>query len=421
MARAGKAGHPGDAPRLSAFDRPPQDDKAMRRIGVSPGRRSPHLEVADPKDFMMKAALLGVGTAVPALRISRSESVDAAGTLCAETDDHAGLLAGLYRQAGVESRHIIFSREEFRRVVYDEGDFQSAFISKGKGDLGPSTSERMTRYEHESVPLALEASRAAHAESGVEIPSITHVVTVSCTGMSAPGLDIALIKGLGLQATVERTHVGFMGCHGALNGLRVARGLIAAEPNARVLLCAVELCSLHYSYGWNPKKVVGNALFADGAAALVLGAETPSNSAPDAWRLVANGACLFPDSEKAMAWNVRDHGFDMILSSRVPGLIAEHLRPWLTRWLAGHGLKVEDVASWAVHPGGPRVLTCVEEAMGLPKDATDVSRSILESHGNMSSTTVIFILQELMRRGAGRPCVALGFGPGLAAEAALIA
>ncbi|WZO98617.1 type III polyketide synthase [Isosphaeraceae bacterium EP7] len=367
----------------------------------------------------MKAALLGVGTAVPALRISRSESVDAAGTLCAETDDHAGLLESLYRQAGVQSRHIVFSREEFRRVVYDEGDFQSAFSSKGKGDLGPSTSERMTRYERESVPLALEASRAAVAEAGIDVGSITHVVTVSCTGMSAPGMDIALIKGLGLQATVERTHVGFMGCHGALNGLRVARGLIAAEPNARVLLCAVELCSLHYSYGWNPKKVVGNALFADGAAALVLGAESEKRG--DGWRLAANGACLFPDSEKAMAWNVRDHGFDMILSSRVPGLIAEHLRPWLVRWLAGHGLRIEDVASWAVHPGGPRVLTCVEEALGLPEGATEVSRSILESHGNMSSTTVIFIIQELMRRGAGLPCVSLGFGPGLAAEAALFA
>ena len=366
----------------------------------------------------MRIELLGIGTATPPLRISRSESIDAARALCAEDDDQAGLLSSLYRQSGVETRQVVYSHDEFRRIVYGEGDVDSPFVSKGVGDLGPSTGVRMERFEAEAPALAERASRIALERSGVDPGSITHLVTVSCTGLAAPGVDFALMKSLGLPATTERTHVGFMGCHGALNGLRVARGLIAAEPDSRVLLCSVELCSLHHSYGWNPRRMVGNALFADGAAALVLGASGGSNGR-ETWRLAANGARLFPDSEQAMAWFVRDHGFEMVLSTRVPGLIQKHVGAWLDEWLGRHGLSAADVASWAVHPGGPRVLNGIVEALGLPPESVGVSRSVLARHGNMSSATVLFILEDLMRAQAPRPCVALGFGPGLAAEGAL--
>lgn len=364
----------------------------------------------------MHVEVLGIGTATPPLRIDRSESIDAAKALCAEDDDHGELLATLYRQSGVDARHVVYRPEEFRRIVYGEGDCDTPFVAKGVGDPGPSTAVRMERFEAEALPLAEEASRVALGRSGVDPGAITHLVTVSCTGLAAPGVDLGLMGRLGLSATVERTHVGFMGCHGALNGLRVARGLIAAEPEARVLLCSVELCSLHYSYGWNPRRMVGNALFADGAAAVVLG---PPSDRP-AWRLAANGACLFPGSEGAMAWHVRDHGFEMVLSTRVPGLIQKHVGPWLDSWLARSGLTVADVKSWAVHPGGPRVLACVTEALGLPADSVATSRSVLARYGNMSSATVLFILDELSRADAPRPCVALGFGPGLAAEGALL-
>lgn len=369
----------------------------------------------------MAPVVLGIGTAVPSLQLDGAESVRAASVLCAEDEDQARLLETLYRQAGVKARHIVHSFEEFRRVVHGEGDFETEWVSKGKGDRGPTTAQRMRRYEVESIPLAERACRGALAQAGVEPGEISHLVTVSCTGFAAPGVDIALIKRLGLSFDVERTHVGFMGCHGALNGLRVSRGLLAAEPAARVLLCSVELCSLHYAYGWDPKKVVGNALFADGAAAVVLGNEERTPPPPaEGWRLAASGARLFPDSEPAMAWRIGDHGFDMILSTKVPNLIQRHLRPWLEAWLAEQGLSVERVGSWAVHPGGPRVLTCVEASLGLPPEATAVSREVLENYGNMSSATILFILRRLIGEGASRPCVAIGFGPGLAAEVALL-
>jgi predicted naringenin-chalcone synthase len=246
---------------------------------------------------------------------------------------------------------------------------------------------------------------------------VTHLVTVSCTGFVAPGLDRDLIHTLRLAPTVERTHVGYMGCHGALNGLRVARAFTGADPGARVLVCAVELCSLHYHYGWDPEKLVANALFADGAAAV---AGCPAAAAPrGAWRVAATGSCLVPASADAMSWVVGDHGFEMALSRRVPELIARHLRPWLQGWLERQGVPLAEVGSWAIHPGGPRILEAVEEGLELPRSASEASRAVLAECGNMSSATVLFVLDRLRARGARLPCVALAFGPGLAAEALL--
>ena len=265
--------------------------------------------------------------------------------------------------------------------------------------------------------MAVRAARTALEESGVDPTDLTHLVTVSCTGFQAPGVDIGLIKELELPSSVERTHVGFMGCHGAFNGMRVARAFADSVPNARILLCATEICSIHYHYPWNPKRIVGNALFGDGAAALV---GVSDQLAPkDAWREVANGSRLFANSEFAMTWTIGNHGFEMNLSAKVPQLIATNVRPWLEDWLKCQGLALGDVASWAIHPGGPRIIASVEEALGLIPGVAWASREILTNFGNMSSPTVLFILERLRREGSLRPCVALGFGPGLVAEAAL--
>jgi predicted naringenin-chalcone synthase len=239
---------------------------------------------------------------------------------------------------------------------------------------------------------------------------------VTCTGFFAPGLDLALIRGLGLPATVERTQVGFMGCHGALNGLRAARAYFEADPSVRVLLCATELCCIHYHYGWHPQKVVANAIFSDGSAALVGGPSPATGS----WRVAATGSCLLPDSAEAMTWTIGDHGFEMTLAKRVPGLIATHLRPWLEGWLARQGLTIERIGSWAIHPGGPRILSAVQESLELPAEATAVARQVFAEHGNMSSPTVLFIIDRLRRLQAPLPCLAMGFGPGLMAEAVLL-
>src|SRR6266851_4197786 len=164
--------------------------------------------------------------------------------------------------------------------------------------------------------------------------------------------------------------------------------------------------------------MIANALFADGAAAVI---GVPTAAAPaGAWRVAAAGSCLVPDSTDAMTWTIGDHGFEMTLSKRVPDLIARHVRPWLERWLDGHGVALDGVRSWALHPGGPRILTAVEEGLPLSPRATAVSREVFAACGNMSSPTLLFILDRLRATNAPRPCVALAFGPGLMAEGLLL-
>lgn len=364
----------------------------------------------------MSFAILGMGTALPPTTVTQSDAVRIAQQICGRTDEHAGVLPGLYRQTAIETRHLVFSRDVVSDVLDGTNVSGSVFLPDLAPDGGgPTTRQRMEHYVQFAGPLARRASGQALDESGIPPRAITHLVTVSCTGFRAPGVDIELIKELRLLPTVERTHVGFMGCHGALNGLRVARAFADADPDARVLLCAVELCSLHYHYGWDPKRMVANALFADGAAALV-GAQSAGSAH---WQAAASGTCLFPDSEYAMTWDIGDRGFEMSLSTRVPDLIGRNLRPWLVDWLDRLHLRLHNVASWAVHPGGPRVLAAVEQSLDLSAAVTAASREVFAACGNMSSPTVMFILQRLREVGAPRPCVALGFGPGLVVEAAL--
>jgi predicted naringenin-chalcone synthase len=184
-----------------------------------------------------------------------------------------------------------------------------------------------------------------------------------------------------------------------------------------VLVCAVELCSLHYQYGWNSDLAVSNGIFADGAAALVGGA-APGPSGDD-WVLARSGASLLEDSSELMAWRIGDHGFEIALSARVPGVIEQALRPWLDAWLASERLTRDQIATWAVHPGGPRILESVAAAPGISREDYAISQEVLGEFGNMSSPTILFILDRLRQRRAPRPCLALGFGPGLAVEAAL--
>jgi len=289
----------------------------------------------------------------------------------------------------------------------------------GDDPAGPGTGARMAAYERHAPPLGCAAAAAALADAGIGPERVAHVVTVTCTGFMAPGLAVHLVRSLGLRSDVTRTQVGFMGCHGALVGLRTAAALAATTPGRAALVVAVELCSLHFQYGWDPGAVVANALFADGAGAAVV--TTGRSGHGNAPVLAATGSWLAPGSEEAMTWRIGDRGFRMTLSPEVPALIRRDLRQGLEPWLEGQGLTVGDVGGWAVHPGGPRILTAVTEALDLDPTAVDISRSVLAEHGNMSSPTVLFVLDRLRSAGAPRPWVALGFGPGLTTEAALLA
>ncbi|MGB5240134.1 MAG: type III polyketide synthase [Prochlorococcaceae cyanobacterium] len=364
----------------------------------------------------MPMTILGIGTAVPRHRISQGESAAMAERISGSSPERAALLARIQRRSGVSVRHsVLLESAQHEADIHGRMPFY--------GDSSPSTGERIRRFEAHAEPLALEVARGALADAGLAPERITHLVTVCCTGFQAPGFDLALMDQLPLNPDVERTHVGFMGCHGALNGLRVARAFVEADPAACVLLCAVELCSLHMYYGWDPEKLVANSLFADGAGALVATGPAevagPASGAPPL-QVLGSGSTLIPGSSDLMSWTIADHGFEMTLSAKVPETIAAHLRPWLERWLSSRGESLASIGSWALHPGGPRILAAVAAAAELDQSQIEPSAAVLRQFGNMSSATILFILERLRHRNAPRPWVALAFGPGLTVEASLL-
>nr|AYM52568.1 type III polyketide synthase [Aetherobacter rufus] len=274
----------------------------------------------------------------------------------------------------------------------------------------PSTGERMRRYEEHAPGLAERA--VAGLDLGSAARRVSHVIVTSCTGMYAPGLDLDLVERCGLDPSVERTTVGFMGCYAAINGLKLARHIVRSTPASRVLLVNLELCSLHLQPTQDLEKLLSFLVFGDGCAASLVSAD-PTGLALDRFHAV-----LLPETRGLITWNIRDLGFDMLLSGRVPGVIRDGLRDGAAAIL--DGAAPASVDHWAVHPGGRSVLDAVEQGLGLAPTALTPSRCVLARFGNMSSATVMFVLQAILAAAsAGERGCAMSFGPGLTAESML--
>lgn len=366
----------------------------------------------------MSVVILGIGTATPRHQIRQRDAAELAAAFTQGDAGHDRTVAAIYRQTRIRSRGSVLL-DEPGASAWAQTFFPPASTAE---PAGPSTRARMDRYAAEAGPLAITAARRAIASARIDPAAITHLVTCSCTGFANPGVDLDLMAAIGLPTTTARTHVGFMGCHGAFNALRVADAFVTARPESVPLVVCVELCSLHFQYGARSDVVVANSIFADGAAAVVGGhASRPRAEHGPAWAIDHQWSRILPDSRDEMGWTIGDHGFEMSLSAAVPGTIGRHLPGEVAAGLAAAGLATTDIGSWAVHPGGPRVLAAVEEALGLPSTTLATSRDVLAEHGNMSSATILFILERLIGDGrAAEPCLAMAFGPGLTAEFALL-
>lgn len=366
------------------------------------------------KQATQAIGLRGFGIGIPAYSISQQQSAETARSFVHGAHREFNVLPKLYRMTKVQQRGSVLLEPR------PESSVGQSFYhdARDDDDAGPTTAVRMARYADEASKLAIDAATEAMESAQCEASEITHLVVATCTGFQAPGVDIDLIEQLGLSTETQRVVVGFMGCHAAINALRAARGFVAADPQAVVLVVCVELCSLHYQYGWDPDRVVSNAIFADGAAATIVGAAEPRNAGV---QVVATGSTLIPGTRDAMSWRVGDHGFKMTLSSEVPSIVQRTLPDVIHRWLDQQSCSISDIAEWVIHPGGPRVLAAVEESLQLDVDALSLSYDVLAQHGNMSSATMLFIMKELWQQQRFGYWLAVGFGPGLEIEYALFA
>ncbi len=349
------------------------------------------------------AYLNRVGSAVPPNDV-HDAFVRFANTMLADPR-HEKLFRRMVDRADIHHRYSVLTPPpaELAGILVDADGFfrRGAF---------PSTSVRMQRYQAEALPLALSA--VGRLGLGTEVSRASHLIVTSCTGLYAPGLDIELSAALGIPASVERTMVGFMGCYAAFNALKLARHIVRSDAAARVLIVNLELCTLHLQDTSDLEQILSFLVFADGCAAAWVTAE-PEGLALDRFRTVQ-----LPDTADLITWRIGDQGFDMLLSGKVPGAISAGLKPVAAEIL--NGAETSEIDLWAVHPGGRSVLDAVQSALELPPETLDASRRVLAEFGNMSSATVMFVLERLIADArSGQRGAAMGFGPGLTAETLL--
>jgi len=338
-----------------------------------------------------------IATAVP------EHNVHEAFVVFAEKMLHDPRLQAVFRR--MASRADITHRYSFLDPQKDPDRF-SAHDAHEFYQLGgfPNTARRMELFE-QCAPVLMRKALDRLALTEEERSGITHVLVTCCTGLYAPGLDFEIVDHLGLSAGVERTMVGFMGCYAAINALKLARHLVRSDPKAGVLMVNLELCTLHLQETQELEQVLSFLVFADGAAASLITARE-QGFALDSFK-----ALTVPNTRELITWKIRGLGFDMLLSGQVPGELGRALHDGELM------AEREGIDLWAVHPGGRSVLDAVEKGLELPTDALAASREVLSSFGNMSSATVMFVLERMMQQGRpGQRGCAMAFGPGLTAE-----
>jgi predicted naringenin-chalcone synthase len=306
----------------------------------------------------------------------------------------------------VASQSQIQKRYSVLNPLIGEAD-QDAYYRPGRF---PSTGDRMQTYRKEALPLASRAIRDLNLSED-ELEGVTHLIVTSCTGFYAPGLDIEIIREWNLSPSVRRLLITYMGCYAAISGLRAAQDIVRSNPEARVLMVNLELCSLHLQESAPMDRLISFLLFADGCAASLITADD------DGFELMEFQSSLGLSSRDRMQWMVEDQGFAMTLDIRVPSLIQELLDR--EKDAIFNQMSPDRIGMWAVHPGGRAILDSIQSSFDLNQSLMEASRAVLRDFGNMSSATVMFVLELLLKQRTGtrsEPGMAMAFGPGLTVE-----
>ncbi len=312
----------------------------------------------------------------------------------------------LYRQGGIETRYSVLSD-------YSLPTEQWKFFAPSENlEPFPTLEQRMSEFRQWAAPLSMQA--ITRCLDGFPVQDITHLITVSCTGMSAPGLDLEILELMGLPPTTFRTSINFMGCYAAIQALRVADAISKADTKANVLVVCTELCTLHFQKDSTQDSITSSLLFADGAAAVLVS----GNEEQDGLLIEHFYSKVSSKGKKDMAWELSSKGFLMTLSGYVPELIEEDFENIVSECLRGPGLHTSDIDHWCIHPGGKKILEAVHKSLGFINGQLQPSYDILRDYGNMSSATILFVLQNIMngRAKANDRIFGAAFGPGLTME-----
>ena len=356
--------------------------------------------------------IISIGTAVPAYRHAQLNIHQFMQQVFALDEKESRKLRYLYHHCGIDYRYSVigdYSRAIHEWKFYPQTENLEPF---------PSLEQRMNWFHRYAAPLSVDAIRSC-IDGKITEEAVTHLITVSCTGMSAPGLELQVMELMDLPKTIYRTAINFMGCYAAIHALKMADLICKSEPDAKVLVVCTELCTLHFQREATADNIASSLLFGDGSAAVLI---TGNKEKRKGLEIIDFYSEVVTKGKRDMAWDLSSSGFLMTLSGYVPELIEEDFDKLTQRALEKAGVQKNNIRHWAVHPGGKRILEAIHKSLGLQNGALDTSYQILKQFGNMSSATILFvlknILEEIRHRKPDSPELAMGaaFGPGLSME-----
>lgn len=353
--------------------------------------------------------IISIGTAVPAFKHAQKDILNFMQQVYALDAVENRKLKFLYSQSQIETRYSVvpdYSQQMDEWKFYPHSENLEPF---------PNIEKRMIWYNRFAPTLSVDAIRNC-IENKIHGNEITHLITVSCTGMSAPGLDLMVMDMMDLPKNIFRTSINFMGCYAAIHGLKMADAICKTEKKAKVMIVCTELCTLHFQKDPSPDNIASTLLFADGSAAVLV---VHDEDEQEGLHLKSFYSEIIPKGKRDMAWELSSNGFLMTLSGYIPDLIEEDFEPLVMRSLNFAGMTKDQIGSWCIHPGGRRIVDSIHKSLQLEAGESDASYKVLKEYGNMSSPTILFVLKELMdskKLSDHKPVFGAAFGPGLTME-----
>ncbi|WP_273198016.1 MULTISPECIES: type III polyketide synthase [Legionella] len=361
----------------------------------------------------MHANITAIGTASPPFMRTQDEIAELISIGFHLDETQKKILKKIYKSSGIDTRYSVLTD-------YCKQPGQFEFFPNTPEESFPSTLQRMMLYKENALNLAITSIENCLNSIDFDKSKITHLITVSCTGMYAPGIDIEIVHKLNLSSSVKRTAINFMGCYGAFNGLKVANAFCQTEPDCNVLLVCVELCTIHFQNTFNIENIISNAIFADGAACALIQGQTNQKC----FALESFYCDLVPQTSRDMAWTITNYGFDIILSSYVPEAIEAGIFMFTEKLLKQSNYSFNDIDYYAIHPGGIKILHACEKALKITAHDNQYAYDVLRNYGNMSSATVLFVLKniwdKLSARDEAKHIFSCAFGPGLTLESMIL-